>query len=239
MMASTSIGADETIEPPKSSGKKLDAETIITAGLSIAARPGAKSISVRELGALLGTDPTAIYRHFRSKDDLMRAMLDRITGLAIDRAVTDPSDWQGYLREMAEHTLDVFLEYPVIGAQAMRLSTEGERELQSIEGLLAAFRAAGLDGDQLVRYYGVMSGFVLSFCSGIVTGRSVDDVDGHDATNWIDRPLNVTTASHPEITQSREALLSLNDRDIYAKAINVVIEAAARDGAIQRAATSA
>jgi AcrR family transcriptional regulator len=55
---------------------KLDPERIIAAGLELAARPGVSAISVRELGTMLGADPTAIYRHFRSKDDLMRSLLD-------------------------------------------------------------------------------------------------------------------------------------------------------------------
>ena len=43
-------------------------------------------MSVRRLGAELGADPTAIYRHFRDKDELVLALLDRLLAQVEGRA---------------------------------------------------------------------------------------------------------------------------------------------------------
>ena len=67
---------------PEASGTRarLDRESIIAAGLELAAS-GTSTISVRELGNHLGADPTAIYRHFRNKEQLMEALLDELISL--------------------------------------------------------------------------------------------------------------------------------------------------------------
>ena len=39
---------------------------------------------MRRLGAELGVDPTAVYRHFRYKDELLVAMADRMFAHSID-----------------------------------------------------------------------------------------------------------------------------------------------------------
>lgn len=208
-----------------STAKRLDTATILEAALALAREPGAKSVTVRQLGTRLGADPTAIYRYYRSKDDLMRALLDSILGLALARGSAAPGDWQGYLRESAEHTLDVFLEYPIIGAEAMRLNSGATNELISVEGILQAFAAAGLDGEQSVRHYGVYSGFVLSFCSGIAHSRNAGS--SPEGSPWIDQ-LAATKAAHPHIVEHRDELLALRDRDIFRSAIELIIEDAAR-----------
>lgn len=207
--------------------KRLDTSSILEAALDLAREPGAKSVTVRQLGTRLGADPTAIYRYFRSKDDLMRALLDAILGIALGRGSATPDDWQLYLRESAENTLDVFLEYPTIGAEAMRLNSGATNELRSVEGILHAFAAAGLDGEQSVRHYGIYSGFVLSFCSGIAHGRRLTAEQDAGDSAWIDQ-LSATRATHPHIMDHRDELLALRDRDIFRSAIALIIEDAAR-----------
>lgn len=214
-------GAADPAEPP---GRRLDVNTIVDAGLAVAREPGAHSVTVRQLGTRLGADPTAIYRHFRSKDELMRALLDRLLGIARDRVTSDPDDWRAFLRELSEHTLEVFLEYPVVGAEGMRLSSEGDHELATIESILAALAAAGLQDAERIRYYGLISGTVIAFCSGIVSGRrsSVDRPLG--VSLWVDRPFTVTAASHPQISAARDALLAISDRDIYLSAVELILD---------------
>jgi AcrR family transcriptional regulator len=209
------------------STRRLDTTIILDAALALAREPGTKSVTVRQLGTRLGADPTAIYRHFRSKDDLMRALLDSILGIALARGTVAPDDWQLYLRESASNTLAVFLEYPVIGAEAMRLNSSATNELLSVEGILSAFAAAGLDGEQSVRHYGVYSGFVLSFCSGLARSRSAAPGEDADESPWIDQ-LATTTASHPHIVDHRDELLALRVGDVFRSAIELIIDDAAR-----------
>src|SRR6185312_12110811 len=80
---------------------RLDRETIITAGLNLAAVPGCSTISVRELGHSLDADPTAIYRHFRNKEHLMRELLDELIERSVVAVTADPEDWRQRLLQLA------------------------------------------------------------------------------------------------------------------------------------------
>ena len=130
----------------KSGGRRLDRATIIAAGLELAETTGSATLSIRELGAKLGTDPTAVYRHFRSKDDLMGALLDELTVRSLAAVTAPPENWQDRLRQLASATLDELSRYPAVGQEAIVLTTHGPGELDAIEFMLDAFSRAGLDG---------------------------------------------------------------------------------------------
>ncbi len=52
---------------------RLTPDIIVTAAIDVMGDVGFEQFSVRKLGDALDADPTAIYRHFRSKDELLRA----------------------------------------------------------------------------------------------------------------------------------------------------------------------
>lgn len=212
---------------------RLDAETIIAAGLEIASRPGATAVTVRELGVLLGADPTAVYRHFRSKESLMKALLERLFAMSLERVTAPREQWRSRLTQLASATLDLFTEYPAIGVDAIVLSTEGPAELEIIELILDALSVAGLEGEDIVRHYAAQSAYVLSYAAGIARGLSVSDRDasGEYRTTWLGRSLPVTAASHPNINALREQLLALHDRETYFLGVDSLLDAAEAAGA--------
>src|SRR5262245_24788640 len=98
----------------KRSGSQLNREAIIQASLRIAARGSADAFTVRRLGEELGTDPTAVYRHFRDKDELLLSVADRTLGEVLD-GIPAGLGWKDRLRELAAGSLRVALKYPVVG----------------------------------------------------------------------------------------------------------------------------
>ena len=50
---------------------QLDAATILEAALRLSVAGNSEALTVRSLGKEFGADPTAIYRHFRDKDELV------------------------------------------------------------------------------------------------------------------------------------------------------------------------
>ena len=77
---------------------RLDRESIVAAGLELAAASGSATLSVRELGARLGADPTAIYRHFRNKEQLMQALLDELNARSVATVTAPVDDWRARIR---------------------------------------------------------------------------------------------------------------------------------------------
>ena len=210
---------------------KLDREAIIAAGLELAATPGTTSISVRDLGTHLGSDPTAIYRHFRSKGDLMAALLDELTVRTIAEIDEKPEDWEGRLRHLSRATLDWMSRYPAIGSEAIVLTTHGPGELGAIELTLDAFQRAGLEGDEAVRHYALLASHMLASAAGIARARAEYGSHDGEGSPWFDEPPLADPRRYPLIAAHGPALADLQDTDLYFLGVELVIESAKRTAA--------
>ncbi|GGI44708.1 AcrR family transcriptional regulator [Agromyces flavus] len=209
--------------------RRLDRDRIVAAGLELAATPGTSTISVRELGVRLGADPTAIYRHFRSKEQLMQALLDDLAARSVAEVTADPDDWRERLRQLAQATLRLFTQYPAVGVEATVLTTHGPGELAAVEFMLDAFSRAGLEGDDLVRHYALLASHVLSSAAGIARARAErPDADASAASPWIEGPLLVDPRTHPQIAAVSQRLAELEDRDLFMLGVEAVIQSAER-----------
>jgi AcrR family transcriptional regulator len=122
---------------------RLTRERIVDEALALVELEGADGLTMRNLGAALGVDPTAVYRHFRDKDELLHAMADRLFGEMAD-GIRAHDDWRDVLRDNAWKGRRVYLSHPGL-ARILSLSPEVlGNHLRISEALLAALRAAGL-----------------------------------------------------------------------------------------------
>lgn len=213
----TSPGQTKTRPRPQ-----LDVATIMEAALRLSAAGNPEPLTVRSLGKELGADPTAIYRHFRDKDELVRAVLDQLISDVV--AAVDPqAGWRDRLTELANVSLDVFCAHPSIGALAGAQTTGGQGELAAIEMIVVAMNEAGLDNQDSVRFYAVLSSYVISFASAqagsLMTGEREADAE------WIGITASLHHTRHPAITAVRDELEALRDRDIYESGVQVILDA--------------
>jgi len=216
---------------------KLDRDAIIAAGLELAAIPGTTSISVRDLGTHLGSDPTAIYRHFRSKSDLMAALLDDLTVRALTEIDEPLEEWDERLRHLARATLDWMSRYPAIGAEAIVLTTHGPGELGAIELTLDAFRRAGLEGEDAVRHYALLASHMLASAAGIARARAEYGEHHSGGSPWFDEPPLADPRRFPLIAEHSGRLADLQDTDLYFLGVELVIDSARRTAARSGSAT--
>jgi AcrR family transcriptional regulator len=85
---------------------RLDRERILEASEAIVSREGLGGLTMRRIGAELGADPTAVYRHFRNKDELLRELADRLYGTV---AELDPGlSWREQLKVELRYGMDRF-----------------------------------------------------------------------------------------------------------------------------------
>src|SRR6266699_1422940 len=78
----------------------LTPEVIVTESLRLLDAEGADGFSLPKLGRALGADPTAVYRHFASKDDLVLAIADRLIEEAM-AGLTAQTCWLDTVTEVA------------------------------------------------------------------------------------------------------------------------------------------
>ncbi|MET9971050.1 helix-turn-helix domain-containing protein [Streptomyces sp. NPDC006356] len=81
-------------------GSTLTREEIIEAAVEIGTAEGPAGVTFRALGSRLGVVATALYRHFRDKDELMLALADQIF-VEIAERYTPGGDWAADLHQLA------------------------------------------------------------------------------------------------------------------------------------------
>jgi TetR/AcrR family transcriptional regulator, tetracycline repressor protein len=138
MMRGMSAAKQRTAEP-----RRLTRDRIVDEALALVDREGADALTMRNLGAALGVDPTAVYRHFRDKDEILLAMADRLFAEMAD-GIRPHEDWRDVLRDNAWKARRVYLSHPAM-ARMLSVSPEvlGNHE-RIAEALLGALRASGL-----------------------------------------------------------------------------------------------
>jgi AcrR family transcriptional regulator len=122
---------------------RLTPDLIVSAAVALMADVGFEQFSVRRLGDALGADPTAIYRHFRNKDELLRAMGDR--GLAGVADALPATSWRDCLRELCIRIRGANLAHPALASLVRGAPPRRDNELVITETMLGQLRAAGFD----------------------------------------------------------------------------------------------
>lgn len=203
---------------------RINRELIIASGLELAARPGVDSLRIRDLGKELGIDPSAVYRHFQNKNELMTALVEAVGEQTLALVDTSPErDWREVLTDISEATLKLYLEYPIVGADGAAFVTES---IEIVEQILAAFARGGLEGEALVRHYTLFASYLLSF-SGAIARSRIEYGDEIAERPWVEDVRVATAATHPTANVYREDILAMRDIDVFRSSIRLVLDSAA------------
>ncbi|NUR32004.1 MAG: TetR/AcrR family transcriptional regulator [Catenulispora sp.] len=112
----------------------------------------ADAFSLRKLAAALGTDSSSLYRHFRDKTELLRAVADRILLTAMD-GYRPEGDWKQRITAVALRLREAFGQQPQIAAVWARYASSGTGSRLLMEEVLQALRASGLPDDEIPARY--------------------------------------------------------------------------------------
>lgn len=130
---------------------RLTPDIIVNAAIEVIADAGPDQFSVRRLGEALDADPTAIYRHFRSKDELLRAMGDRSLQGVVDDLPT--SSWRDCIRELCVRIRAANIAQPMLASLVRGAPPRHRNELLITETILGRLHDAGFDTAGAARAY--------------------------------------------------------------------------------------
>ncbi|MCR6482976.1 TetR/AcrR family transcriptional regulator [Amycolatopsis sp. OK19-0408] len=132
--------------------RRWTTEEILETAAELLRTSDAESFSVRKLAAALGTDSSSLYRHFRTKTELVRAVADRILLSAME-GYHPEGDWKQRLTGLALRLREAFGQQPQIAAIWGRYASGGAGSRLVMEEVLQALRAAGVPDDQVPALY--------------------------------------------------------------------------------------
>ncbi|SHN88343.1 transcriptional regulator, TetR family [Geodermatophilus obscurus] len=178
--------------PPGPVRTPLDRRRVLAAAIEFIDAHGLEALTMRRMGAHLGVEGMALYRHVTGRDDL----LDGVVELVVDELYGDPEvhlapqhGWQDYLQRLAHGVRRIAIAHPAVfpliatRPPAAPWVRPPLRSLRWLESFLDALTTHGFSDGAAVAAYRAYTSFLLGHLLLEVSQRGVpisplDDPEG-------------------------------------------------------------
>lgn len=207
---------------------RLSPDIIVTAAIDVIAAVGPEQLSVRRLGEALDADPTAIYRHFRSKDELLRAMGDRSLAGLVDELPT--TSWRECIRELCIRIRAANLAQPALASLVRGAPPRHHNELLITEMMLAELREAGFEMLAAARAYHAVIELTIGSAAIDSTLASMPPVERDKVyEEWRSDYAALDPAAFPRSVESARSLYPDTADDRFAYALDRLLDGLAAE----------
>jgi AcrR family transcriptional regulator len=124
---------------PPADKPQLSKAAVVERALKLADTDGLEALTVRKLAKELGVTPMALYWHFRSKEELMEGLAERIWS-EIDLTVDPSAPWPDQLRGLLLSLIDVLRAHPSGSWLLSDYKGTNEHGLRAMEVTLGVLR---------------------------------------------------------------------------------------------------
>jgi TetR/AcrR family tetracycline transcriptional repressor len=212
--SSAQLGADA--EPARDAERtRLTRGAVVDRAMQLADSAGLDALTIRKLAQELGVTPMALYWHFRSKDELLEGLAERVWS-EIDVDVDHAAPWSDQLRGMLESLLRVLRAHPAAPALLLHSEKQNEYFLRATETTLDVLRNAGFDP----RYASEIARSTLWTGIALVMGEAgITSLDADDRTE-MQRMKQVVfatlpTVRYPRLVECAAPMTACDDPDFH------------------------
>ncbi|MFF0414294.1 TetR/AcrR family transcriptional regulator [Kitasatospora sp. NPDC004745] len=212
---------------PTKQGVVLSRELIVETALRLVGQHGAEALTVRRLGAALGADPSAVYRYFRSTDDLLLALADELIGRA-QQGWKATGDWRADLRAIGLRIHAAYQAHPQAALLAAHRTTGRAHEIAAVEAIIGTLRRAGFPDPEAVRIYHAFVDQSLGFAALDAAALALPPAaQSADLRVWQASYARLDATTHPHIAATADLLTADMHRSGYPFALELLLDAAA------------
>jgi len=167
-MGSAATGSQRKRQPPP----RLTRELILDRAFALIEHEGPDALSMRRLASTLGVEAMAIYHHFENREELLRAIGDRLLE-PLNELELSP-DWREACRRFATALRDVAVARPatfkLLGLQPL----DTPSALRMVERLLDVLLAQGFTPTHALAIYRATASYARGYALAEATGFNVD-----------------------------------------------------------------
>ena len=145
----------------KGARPSLSEDHILTEALALVDEAGLDGLTTRALGRRLGVDPTAIYRYFRNKEELLRALAEHIVNDSRALDAEGGGDLRGWIRGVCLGLRRALLAHPAMTPIVVRRPARGANTWAATEQALDLLHQAGFSDTDAARVYQTMLFYTL------------------------------------------------------------------------------
>ena len=175
----------------------LTREEVAAAALGIADSEGLDALNMRSLAERLGVGTMTLYGYFRSKDELLDAVVDRAV------AGRDPfelsGDWRESLRAVVLAARRSLLQHPSLVELRVRRPVLRPEALRFSEAVLAILRGAGLGDRDAARAFRLV--FTYTFGYAALSPAAATDESREEARAAL---AALPAGEYPNLTETLE-----------------------------------
>lgn len=206
----------------------LSRRRIVDASIRIVEESGGDALTFRRLGTELGVHPSAIYRHFRDKNELTLALVDRLNEDAMKTFAPDP-DWLVSLRDLCLRLRAAHYNSPRVGSFVMARTSRSQYEFQGVENFLSTLRRGGFGDEDAAVLYRVISEWVLAFAYEEAAFMSLPEATREaDKAAWREDYHHVSPRKYPTIFELAPHIPAIDDPSVFELGLDLLLESIAR-----------
>lgn len=149
--------------------QRLSRNDVIRGAVAYIDEHGLESLTMRRLGASLGVEAMALYRHVASRDALIAAVVHQVIDELFNNTLmkAEPDSWEDYLRHGATAFRNLALEHPRIFPMVAAHPPEAPwlrpplRSLRWVDHFLTTLKGFGFSDSAAVNAYKAFTSFLL------------------------------------------------------------------------------
>jgi AcrR family transcriptional regulator len=121
----------------------LSEDAIVDAALALTRTEGLDAVTMRRVAAELDTGAASLYVYVRNRDELLRAMMDRVAG-TVPPIAADPERWREQAHDLMRGLRDALEAHPGLASVLTGEPPTTENALAGAESLLGILLAGGI-----------------------------------------------------------------------------------------------
>jgi AcrR family transcriptional regulator len=201
----------------------LSPELIVSESVRLLDAGGLAGFSLPKLGRALHADPTAVYRHFASKGELILAIADHLIEEAMEGMSPQPC-WVDTLADATRRLRRTYLAHPAAASLSACRTTQRPAEMRTVDITLGAVLAAGFEGAEAALVYRALGDFALAWAGCEAAFLALDGRSpATDRAAWTRAYLAVDAAEYPHIWQVRAELPDVDDDAIFETILSLIL----------------
>jgi len=131
-------------QPQRRSPRTLSRSAIIDAAIEVLDAEGLAAVTMRRVADELNTGPASLYAHVADKDEMVAAVLDRITSEITIPDPIDPARWQEQLKEIVGSARATYGRHRDIARASLGNVPTGEGALPCMNAMVGILLAGGV-----------------------------------------------------------------------------------------------
>jgi AcrR family transcriptional regulator len=142
--------------------RALTRESVIDAAAELVAEHGYAGLNMRALADRCGVATMTLYRHVRTKEDMLGALADRLFE-ELELPEQGGSSWQEDIATVLRSMHRLLTEHPELAEIAARQHINGVAAYRGAEVVLDALRRAGIEGEAAASAFAALVAFTVGF----------------------------------------------------------------------------